>query len=112
MLLRGRGFCLGRDKGEGWNMTTSKSPLRKLKAQADNMASVLKAASRGEKVASDPAGKIAASIAKGEIAFGVVMDDKIVKITMTWATIRETDEAGISAWIVEYMRGTTPAVQH
>ena len=92
-------------------MTTSNSPLKKLKAQADGIASALKAASRGEKVANDPAGKIAAALARDSVTFGIVMDDKIVKVDMPWKTIRETDEPGISAWIVEHMAGRAPAIQ-
>lgn len=86
-------------------MTTSNSPLHKIKAQADKIAASLKAVLRGEKIASDPAGKIAASLARGRVTFGIVTDDKIVKVEMPWDTIRETDEAGISDWIVGHMRG-------
>ena len=92
-------------------MTTSSSPIAKLKNQADNMARMLKAAERGETVANDPAGKIAAARARDTITFAVLMDDKVIKINMAWATIRDTSEPGISAYIVEYMRGTTNARQ-
>jgi len=86
-------------------MTTSASPLAKIKEQADKIAAIMKAVSRGEKVAADPAGKIAASIAKGVVKFGIVMDDKVITVEMPWQTIREENEAGISEWIVAYMRG-------
>ncbi len=92
-------------------MTTSKSPIRKIKAQADNMARILKAIERGEKVAADPAGKIAAALARGLVKFGIVMHDKIITVEMPTSTIRETSEAGISAYIVNYMRGTEPSIQ-
>ncbi|KAB2937394.1 hypothetical protein [Hyphomicrobium sp.] len=85
-------------------MSTARSPLRKLKAEADNIAARLKALARGEVDVSDPAGKVAAARAKESITFGVVMDDKILKIEMPWATIRELSEAGISAWILKHMR--------
>lgn len=85
-------------------MTTRNSPLWRLRQQADNMAKMLKAAERGEKVANDPAGKIAAALKRGEITFGIAMDDKIIKVTMPFATIRDTDEAGISEWILAQMR--------
>jgi len=85
-------------------VTTSASPLHKIKAQADNIATMLKAASRGEKVANDPAGKIAASLTRGSVTFGIVMDDQIIKIEMPWSIVRETSEAGIAEWIVGHMR--------
>jgi hypothetical protein len=69
------------------------------------MAVMLKAALRGGKVANDPAGKIAAALKRDSIKFGIVMDDKIITVDMPWSTVRETDEAGISEWIVEHMRG-------
>lgn len=89
-------------------MTTSQSPIELLKAQADAIAKSLKAASRGEKVANDPAGKIAASLTRGYFKAGIVMDDKIITLDIPWSTIRETDEATLSAWIVEHMRGKVP----
>ena len=86
-------------------MSTAQSPTWKLKAEADKMAKIIKSVERGEKVAADPAGKMAAALARGSVKFGIVMDDKIITIDMPTATIRETDEAGISEWIVEHMRG-------
>jgi len=85
-------------------MTTARSPLAALKAQADKIAAALKSAERGEKVATDPAGKIAKARAGESVTFAVVMDDKILKITMTWATIRVTAEAGIAEYILLRMR--------
>jgi hypothetical protein len=92
-------------------MSTAKSPLHKLKAEADNMAKIIKAVERGEKVAADPAGKIAAALARGMVKFGIVMDDKVITIEMPTATIRETSEAGISEFIINYMRGQQPSFQ-
>lgn len=93
-------------------MTTKDSPLARLKEQADKMAVQLKAMERGDKsTVSDPAGKIAAARARGEITFGVVMDDKIIKITMPWETIHSTSEAGISEWIIAYMREVSETKQ-
>ena len=91
-------------------MTTSNSPLHRLKDQADKIAARLKSLAAGEKV-HDPSGKVAAARAQDGITFGVVMDDKVLSITMPWATIRGTDEAGISAWIVDHMRGLERSVQ-
>lgn len=91
-------------------MTTARSPLRKLKAQADKIAAEMKAMERGEVNAPDPAGKVAAARVRESITFGLVMDDKVLKITMPWATIKELSEAGISAWILKYMREARDAV--
>lgn len=91
-------------------MTTAQSPIGDLKAQADEIATALKAAERGENIAHDPGGKIAAARAKDSITVGVVMDDKVIKLEIAWAMIRNTSEAGISAYIIEQMRGTTEPV--
>jgi hypothetical protein len=92
-------------------MTTSKSPLSKLKAQADKIAKTMKAVERGERVAADPAGKIAAALARGMVKFGILMDDKIITVEMPTAVIRESSEAAISEWVINYMRGIAPTVQ-
>lgn len=91
-------------------MSTARSPLRKLKAEADRIAAQMKALERGEVNTPDPAGKVAAARLRETITFGVVMDDKILKIEMPWATIRELSEAGISAWILKHMREQRGAV--
>lgn len=85
-------------------MTTKHSPLRVLKGQADQMACLLKAAERGEPVPNDLGNKIATARQKDTVTFGVAMDDKFLKITMRWDIIRDTSEAGISAYIVRQMR--------
>ena len=90
-------------------MSTSKSPAWKLRREADNMAKIIKAVERGEKVAADPAGKMAAALARGSVKFGIVMDDKVITIEMPTATIRKHTEPELSAWIIEYMRGNSPA---
>lgn len=92
-------------------MTTSGSPLPKIKAQADATAARLKAIERGAPVANDPAGKIDAARQRGFIKFGIVMDDKVITVEMPWATIRDLTEAGISEYIVELMRGSKSTVQ-
>jgi hypothetical protein len=86
-------------------MTTSQSPRRVLKAQADSIAKMLKAVERGEKVPNDPAGKIAASLALGVVKVGIVQDDKVIMIEMPWSTVRERSEVSLSEWIVTYMSG-------
>ena len=85
-------------------MTTAQSPLRILKAQADNIAKIVKAVERGENPMEDRGGKIAAARTRDSVKFGVVMDDKVLTIDMTWATIRETSEVGIAEYILKQMR--------
>lgn len=85
-------------------MTTARSPLRVLKGQADHIAKLVKAISRGESPTEDRGGKLAAARNKDSIKFGVVMDDKVLTIDMTWVTIRETSEVGISEYILKAMR--------
>jgi hypothetical protein len=92
-------------------MTTARSPLRVLKAQADRIAASLKAAERGETIASDPGAKIQKALAQESIRFAVLMDDKVLKIEMAWATIRATSEAGIAEFILNQMREARDAVQ-
>jgi hypothetical protein len=90
-------------------MTTSQSPLRVLKAQADAVAKALKAAERRELVV-DPHGvNLADSRDRESVLFAVIMDDKTLKIEMTWATIKATSEAGISEFILRQMLGARDA---
>ena len=85
-------------------MTTAQSPLRILKAQADNIAKIVKAVERGENPMEDRGGKIAAARNRDSVKFGVVMDDKVLTIDMMWATIRDTSEVGIAEYILKQMR--------
>lgn len=85
-------------------MTTSRSPLRLLKAQADNIAALLKAAERGEKIDTLFAEKIATARGKEFFVVGVIMDDKVLKITMPWSTIRSTTEVALAEYILDQMR--------
>jgi hypothetical protein len=92
-------------------MTTSQSPLRVLKAQADKIAQTMKAIERGEQVTNDPAGKIAASKARGVFKPGIVMDDKIITIEITWDRVKETSEVALAEYILRQMRGARDVVQ-
>lgn len=91
-------------------MTTAQSPLRVLRAQADKIAAKIKAAERGQSIAPDPTGKLKSARARETVTFGVVMDDKVLKIEMSWVTIRETSEAGIAEYILDQMREARDAV--
>jgi len=85
-------------------MTTKHSPLRQLQKQSDDIAKHLKAAERGEVALKDNARS------QERVTFGVVMDDKVLKIEMAWTTIKATSEAGISAYILKQMREESDAV--
>ncbi|WP_414461786.1 hypothetical protein [Hyphomicrobium sp. DY-1] len=92
-------------------MSTSHSPFRKLKSEADKIAAKLKAIERGDALGvPDPAGKIAAARERGSINCAVVMDDKILKIEMPWSMIKESSESGISEFILKHMREARDAV--
>jgi hypothetical protein len=86
-------------------VTTSQSPLRVLKVQADKIAQTVKAISRGENPVEDRGGKLAAARHKETVKFGVVMDDKVIMIEMTWKTIGDSSEVGIAEMILKHMRG-------
>ena len=85
-------------------MTTSRSPIRVLKNQADSMAKMLKAVERREFPTVPHAAKIIAARDKPGLKFAVMMDDKLISIEMTWAKIHDTSEAALSAFILKYMR--------
>lgn len=91
-------------------MTTRHSPVKALKAQADKIASMLKAAERGKPINATFAAKIAAARGKPSLKFGVVMDDKVITVDMPWSTISETSEAGLSEFIVRQMREARDAI--
>ncbi|MDE2101679.1 MAG: hypothetical protein KGL39_30820 [Patescibacteria group bacterium] len=90
-------------------MTTSQSPIRVLKAQADHIAQIVKAVERGEKPAADVGGRIAAARKRDSVKFAVIMDDKTLSIEMPWSMIRDTSEVGIAEYILKYMRGAREA---
>ncbi len=84
-------------------MTTARSPLRKLRAQADNIAAMLKAAERGETIVGGNTLTFKRED-KPTIKFCVAMDDKALIIEMAWVTIKDTSEAGLSEYIMRQMR--------
>ena len=86
-------------------MTTAQSPLPALQAQADKIATTLKAVARGERVIADRGGKLAAALASDGVTVGIVMDDKIIKVRLLWSTVRSCEEAALSEFIVKTMQG-------
>lgn len=91
-------------------MTTNRSPLRVLKAQAEKIAATIKAADRGDPVPATFAEKLAEARERETVRVGIVMDDKVVKIDIAWATIRSTSKAGLTEYILGLMRETRRAV--
>lgn len=90
-------------------MTTADSPEHLLRAQATLCAKNLKAMLRGEVPPGDTAGKVKAALLRDGVTFAIVMDDKLVKVSMPWEMIRETDEAGLVEWILAQMQGKDAA---
>lgn len=84
-------------------MTSKHSPLGVLRGQADKIAATLKAAERGDKIDVRFAAKINAARANESFKVGIVMDDKVITLEMPWATIRDTNEAGLSEYILRQM---------
>lgn len=92
-------------------MTTSQSPLRVLKAQADKIAEKLKAAERGERIEGGTyPEKVEAARAKESIKVAIFMDDKIVSLDLPWSVISATNQAGLSEYILKQMKGARDAL--
>jgi hypothetical protein len=92
-------------------VTTSHSPISRLKAQAAKIAAMLKAAERGDTIDARFAEKIAAARGLEVFKVGIVMDDKVITIEMPWTMIRKTSEAGITEFILQRMRDAKDQVQ-
>lgn len=88
-------------------VTTKDSPLSALRSQADNVADMLKRVARGEKIASDPAGKLERSRERQEVTIGIVMDDKIIQLTLPWKKIEDLTVEFLSDFIIDLMREKT-----
>lgn len=82
-------------------MTTKSSPYKVLKAQADKIAAALKAP--GARARSKHPLKEAVKV-------GIVMDDKVIALEMSWSLIAETSEPALAEYIVDQMRETSAAV--
>lgn len=79
-------------------MTTSKSPTKKLLAQATKIAANLKRMELREVVLENGARE------RDGLSFSVVMDDKVLEFHMAWNLIRDTPEAGLVEYFVRVMR--------
>jgi hypothetical protein len=90
-------------------MSTKDSPPEQLRREAHKIATKLKAAANGEKIAGDPLGKIEASKARGYLDFAIAMDDKILKIQIPWTTINDLALPLLCDFIYDQMREATSA---
>ena len=77
-------------------MSTSSSPLSKLKAESDRIAKLMKQGVRGE-LPNFPK--------EGPVKVGIVMDDKVITIEMPWQQIHDTNEPALAEMILREMRG-------
>lgn len=75
----------------------------KVKKQAEVIAATLKRAERREPIPEDKSGKIAASRDKDSVKFAIVMNEKLISITMDWTFIAETSETAIVEYIFKHM---------
>lgn len=93
-------------------MTTKHSPLNKLKAEADEIARSMKAIERNDMTGFDTRDveKIRASKNAGVFKTAIIMDDKIIKIEMSWDEIRASSEAGLSEFILGLMKESRDTV--
>jgi hypothetical protein len=83
-------------------MTTSNSPIHKLREQAERIANRLKALERGENIPGlMPLRKLE------KIKIGLVQDDKITQVEFTWERIKETDEEALIEYILMILKGET-----
>jgi hypothetical protein len=90
-------------------MTTKHSPPHLLKAQANMIAATIRAAERGEKVDARFAAKLEAARIRETFSVGVLMDDKVVVLKLSWEKIRTTDEAALAEYIFKLMQETKDA---
>ena len=67
--------------------------MEQVRSQAANIAKILKDKERTEATASR----------KNDITFGVVMDDKVIKITMSWGIIKEYSKESLTEYILNQM---------
>lgn len=86
-------------------MTTSSSPIQKIKAEATKIAQTLKQAERGQYPNQTFRQRIEESKLRGIFVVGIAMDDKIIKVEIPWDTIKATPEKELTTYIVDLMQG-------
>lgn len=85
-------------------MTTARSPLHVLKKQADTVAKTLKQAERDKSQLTTPGRDLPI------VKIGIIMDDKLITLEISWKLIRETSEAGMAEYVLKAMRESRDAV--
>lgn len=79
-------------------MTTKSSPIRVLKTQAERIAKALK----------NPATpQMTAARLKPIFKTGIVMDDKVITVEMSWDLVDSTTEPALAEYILKLMREAT-----
>ncbi len=91
-------------------MTTARSPLRVLKAQAKQIAATLKAAERGDPIDARFAEKLADARLRNSFKAGIVMDDKVITIEFPSAIVRSSSQTALAEYILNLMREAAHAV--
>ena len=83
-------------------MTTSQSPVEILRKQATIVARSMKDAESGKL----RGGKVSEARAHSDrIVGGIVMDDKVITIELSWETIRASTEEALVEMILKQMQG-------
>jgi len=92
-------------------MSTKNSPLRVIRTEAASIAYNLKALERGERPNNYMAEKLEAARSKPVIKIGLIMDDKVITIEISWDKIRGTSEAAMTEYIMGLMLETRNTIQ-
>lgn len=81
-------------------MSTSNSPIEKLRAEAERISIRLKEMETGENLHG-----LSHLRLKDPMTMGIIQDDKVIKITIAWKTIKETTEEALTEYILGLMQG-------
>lgn len=87
-------------------MSTSRSPLRQLQAEANRIAAMIKRWERRDfQGVEDPARKLEKAFAAGRLKVGIVQDDKVTTLEIDIDVLRNHSEASLSAVVLRHMQG-------
>lgn len=84
-------------------MTTKHSPPEAIRAQAKEIARLIKEAEKGNPVPPQFKAAIAAARERDVFKVAVVMDDKTLILDLPWSVIRETTRDALMEWIMDAM---------
>lgn len=85
-------------------MTTKNSPTAVLRAQAEEIARLIKEAERGNPVAPEFKRRFEEARRRDEFKAGVVMDDKTIILTLPWTVIKAHSRDELCEWILAAMQ--------